>query len=347
MKTSFVLRIIWAAPVCLGLAAPGFAQKQPHDFLKSVGGFDDGALSKLDSGDVITVTLDTGVSNELALMGAARMDGTIEAFLPLYRDIERFEAGMGLAKKLSSPPKLSDFDTLELAKSEFKALSNCKPEDCAIHLSQEGLDELRSQIDWSDPNASDAVLRFVRQRLLGFATAYEEGGNAALSVYRNRQEPRAVAGEFEKLLDNSPYILRYEPELHRYLLDYPKATLAGSSGFLYWSVIGFGPNPTLRLNHVTIYPTGEGANATTIITSKQLYYSRYFDTGLELYTLVPDDAQPGAGFYLVALNRYRTDFGEGLMAKIMSKGAAWGTEDAMRKTIANAQAAVKKPGVND
>ncbi len=339
---SVMARVAFGATLLLTQALPGLAQKQPHAFLKSVGGFDDGALERLDRGEVVTRKLETGVSNELALLGAARMEGTIEAFLPLYRNIETFEKELGPAKKLSEPPKLPDFDEVALPKSELNALSNCEIGDCDIHVSEQTLSELRSRIDWSKPDADQAVLRYVRERIQEYAEAYQTGGNARLSVYRNKAQPTAVADEFAKLLETSPYVLRYLPELHRYLLEYPKATLPRAEDFLYWSIVGFGPKPTLRLNHVTIYPSEKGANQLTIVTSKQLYYSRYFDTGLELYTLFGDEARPGDGFYLVALNRYRTDLGGGMTGKIMKVGAAAGTEGAMKKTIENAQAAMKK-----
>ena len=57
--------------------------------------------------------------------------------------------------------------------------------------------------------------------------------------------------------------------------------------------------------------------------------------------MIPDEARPQSGFYLVALNRYRTDLGGGLTGKVMSLGAAAGTEDAMKKTLQNAQKATK------
>jgi hypothetical protein len=321
-----------------GVAA--LAQDRAHKFLKTVGGFDDSALARLEQGEVITKTIDTGDNNELALMGAARMKGTISAFLPLYNLISNFEKKLGPARKFSSPPQLSDVAGLELESSELKALSKCKVEDCDIHLSEQTLTELRSRVDWKDPNADKKALEFVRECIVEFASAYLSGGDKSLSVYRNKSEPLAVAAALDKLVEKSPYIQTYRPELHRYLLEYPKAELPGASGFMYWSIIGFGPKPTLRLNHVTIYPVEKGANATTIIASKQLYYSRYFDAGLELYTLLPIESRPDTGFYLIAVSRYRTDLGGGLTGKVMRAGASSGVEGAMKKILANAQESV-------
>ena len=49
-------------------------------------------------------------------MGAVRIKGTIQTFLENYHDIERFEAALGIAKKLSDPPKMSDLEGLEFEK---------------------------------------------------------------------------------------------------------------------------------------------------------------------------------------------------------------------------------------
>ena len=341
MRIPTILRAVSVIAIAMA-ATSAFAQKQPHTFLKTVGGFTDKDLATLDGGAVISTTLDSGVDNELAFMGAVRIKGTIQKFLEIYRDIETFEAALGTAKKLSDPPTMSDLQGLEFEKSDVKALRNCEVGDCALKLGEETLEELQSQIDWSASDADAAVVRFIKERVLDYANAYEEGGNASLAVYRNKSKPKYVAKEFEALLYNSPYVLQYRPELHDYLTDYPKATLEGASDFIYWSIINFGPKPTLRLNHVTIYPTEEGANGATIITSKQLYYSRYFDTGFELYTLVPDDERPDNGFYLVTVNRYRTDLGGGLTGTVMRLGAEVGTKSAMEDTIEAAQAAVQK-----
>jgi hypothetical protein len=334
--------LVHAIGIIAMAAAPALAQEQPHDFLKTIGGFSDGDLAKLDGGAVITTTLHSDAHNELALMGAARIEGTIQTFLEIYRDIETFEKAIGTAKMLSDPPKMSDLQGIDFDKGDLKTLEHCKVGHCGIKLGEETLNDLQTQIDWSANNADEAVVRFLRERILEYINSYQKGGNASLAVYRNRSKPQLVAKEFAALLDDSPYLLRYRPKLHAYLLDYPKATLTGASDFLYWDIINFGPKPTMRLIHVTVYPTEKGANGATIITSKQLYYSHYFDTGLELYTLIPDGERPDSGFYVVALNRYRTDLGGGLTGKVMRLGATSGTKGAMKNTIATVQAAVQK-----
>jgi hypothetical protein len=100
--------------------------------------------------------------------------------------------------------------------------------------------------------------------------------------------------------------------MQRYLLDYPKPPSRPTTSFIYWQEANFGLKPTLRINHVAIQ---EGSDA-TIVASKQLYSSHYFWTALELRVLVPQ-ASRGQGFWLVTINRSRSDGLSGFVGSII------------------------------
>ncbi len=208
--------------IVLGLAALSPAQ-EPQRFLSTHGTLTPAEIALVEGGSVVVKALKTPVKNELAILGALRVRATTEFFLRMYRDIERFETGWGVTKKLSAPPKLEDFAALSIPDEDWKALRDCKPGDCALKLQEAALEHLRSQVDWSSPDAREKVLDFFRERALEYATGYLAGGNERLGVYRDRDKPTAVAEEFRGLLENSPYVMSYRPELHRYLLEYPRA----------------------------------------------------------------------------------------------------------------------------
>ncbi len=325
----------------LRLSAATEAQ-EPHRFLSTHGTLTPAELASLDGGGVVVKVLPTSVKNELAVLGAARIRATTEFFLRMYRDIERFETGWGVTKKLSAPPKLEDFEDLEIPEEDRKALRDCKIGDCELKLGEPALEYLRSQIDWSGPGASEKVLEFIRSRALEYSVGYLEGGNEKLGVYRDGKRPTAIADEFRGLLASSPYVMSYRPELHRYLMDYPRASLPGASDFLYWSMVDFGGKPTFRLNHVTLYPLAEGVNETLVIASKQLYFSHYFHTGLELMTLVKDREHTDDGFYFVGLNRYRTDLPGGVFGKMARKVAEDGARGFTERYLKATQGAIEK-----
>jgi hypothetical protein len=82
--------------------------------------------------------------------------------------------------------------------------------------------------------------------------------------------------------------------MRRYLLEFPKTTLAAVTWFLYWQETEFGLKPTIRISHVVIR---QGPDEATV-ASKMLYATHYFWTGLELRALLQDPSR-GSGFWFV------------------------------------------------
>jgi hypothetical protein len=104
------------------------------------------------------------------------------------------------------------------------------------------------------------------------------------------------------MIDRLPRLGAELPDLTRYLLEYPNAPLGNSTEFLYWQETKFGLKPTVRISHLVIQEHPDG----TVIASKMLYSSHYFWTALELRILLRDPAR-GSGFWLVTVNRSRSD----------------------------------------
>jgi hypothetical protein len=121
-------------------------------------------------------------------------------------------------------------------------------------------------------------------------------------VYRDNSRPTFVAQEFRTMVDQMPELTKYMPDMRRYLLEYPRVTIPDATSFLYWQETEFGLRPTIRISHVTIRENPED----TVLTSKMLYASHYFWTGLELRAMVPDPSR-GIGFWFVTVNRSRSD----------------------------------------
>ena len=55
-----------------------------------------------------------------------------------------------------------------------------------------------------------------------------------------------------RMIDRLPRLAAELPDLTRYLLEYPNATLANSTDFLYWQETQFGLRPTVRISHLVI-----------------------------------------------------------------------------------------------
>ena len=135
------------------------------------------------------------------------------------------------------------------------------------------------------------------------------------------------------MVDQMPTLTTLMPDLRRYLLDYPAATLANATSFLYWQETQFGLKPTIRITHLVIREGPDGA----VAASKMLYASHYFWTALEVRVLVPDSSR-GPGFWFVMVNRARSDGLSGFLGRII-RGRV---RDEVRNGIAAALTATKR-----
>ena len=111
---------------------------------------------------------------------------------------------------------------------------------------------VRKEVDWSKPTARADAETLARRLALDYVNGYLEGGNARLATYRDSSRPTFVGEEFRSMIDRLPALSEHLPELKRYLLDYPKATLPSSESFLYWQEAKFGLKPTIRITHLVI-----------------------------------------------------------------------------------------------
>jgi hypothetical protein len=189
---------------------------------------------------------------------------------------------------------------LRLPEVDIADLKKCRPGDCDVKLDEKAIARIQKEVDWSKPTAEDDANAIMRQVLLRYLTAYQEGGNKGLPIYRDKDDPTHVANEFASMIDGMRLLRRQEPALRQYLLEYPKVKLPNATSFFYWHRVSFGLKPVIRINQVVIAPSGDH----TLVASKQIYASHYFLTGLELRHLIPDPAR-GQGFWFVNINRGR------------------------------------------
>ncbi len=256
------------------------------------------------AGEPVTRLLDTDPAKEVAIFGAVWVNAPIARYVAAVKDIENFEKGGNflVTKRISSPPRLEDFDKLSLPPDDISDLKTCKVGDCNLKLGEAALTRIQHETDWSKPTATADVERSIRKLALEYSTGYLEGGNSRLAQYRDAERPTFVAQEFAAMVNRMPSLTDYLTDLKEYLLNYPKVTLPKAESFLYWQNAQFGLKPTIRINHLTI----ADEQTHVAVVSKMLYASHYFWTAIELRVLVPDPAR-GEGFWFVNVNRSRSD----------------------------------------
>lgn len=263
-----------------------------------------GERQRLLNGEPVTRLLDADGGKEVAVFGAVWIKAPMRRYVEAVTDIETFERGgaFKVTKRISMPPRLEDFSALRLPDEDLDALRSCRVGDCDVKLSEEALKRFRSEIDWRAPHARAAANALMQRLAFEYVNRYLEGGNQQLAVYRDNAQPTFVMREFRTMVDQMPELTTYMPNMRRYLLEYPRVTLPDATTFLYWQETQFGLKPTIRISHLTIRESPDD----TVVTSKMLYASHYFWTGLELRVLMPDPSR-GSGFWFVTVNRSRSD----------------------------------------
>jgi hypothetical protein len=306
---TFCIRSVTALFLALVSLVAAGAQEVPPElatFLRDQIGLTTRELASARRGEVIAKVLPSE-KQEVAVFGIVLVKASADFFVERFRDIESYKKGTSvlLVRKFSDPPRMEDLDQLNVDKKDFVALKNCKIGDCGVKLSADTIERLRKEIDWNAPDASEQVNKLARVSLLEYVKRYLAGGNMALSEYNDKTKPQRIADEFDAILKASPYIYDYEPEFYEYLREYPGKHLDNLDDFIYWSKEKFGLKPVISVTHVSIYRRPGSGH--TLIASKQIYASHYFEASLGLTDVIVSPRQQEPSFYLIYLNRSRAD----------------------------------------
>jgi hypothetical protein len=293
-------------------------------------------------GNPLVKLLDADPSKEIAVLGAVWVNASPRLYVEQVKNIEQFERGgaFRITKRISDPPGADDFSALTIGDKDFDELKDCKIGDCVLKLDADGIEKLRTEVDWRKPTAKADATALFRRLALDYVNGYREGGNAKLGVHRDKDRPTFVATEFRSMIDRLPRLTAQLPDLTRFLLEYPKATLPNSTDFLYWQETQFGLRPTIRISHLVI----EDRPDQTVVASKMLYASHYFWTALELRVLLPDQAR-GPGFWLVTVNRSRSDGLSGFTGGVIRGRVRGEVEDGTRAALTATKTKLEAKGV--
>ena len=343
--------VAWVAFLIAGVAVISLAAQSGsavERLLTERMGFSAADLRALDGGLAVITSLDTRARQELAHVGVVYIDAQPGDFVERFRDIERFESGPGILQigRFDNPPRLEDLQALTLPDTDVTALSQCRPGNCDVKLSADAMRHFRNEVDWSSATAAGQANQIARKMIFELVLAYQADGNAALGSYVDGAEPLPVAEQFRALLGSEDPLPTPVPALLAYLDDYPRGRPPGAEDFFYWTVVDFGLKPTIRVNHVTIYPLASSplAGEAYAVAIKQLYASHYFHTTLELRFLAGHARRSGrCGASLISITRSRNDGMTGFKGWFLRPVISRRSRDAVRGYLEHVQRQMERP----
>jgi hypothetical protein len=267
--------------------------------------FTAGELADLQNGKIVRHSTDASAPGELAVAGGARIRSSKEAFLDRMRDIARFKRGPDVTQigRFSNPPTLQDLATLTIDNDDFD-LRSCRVGDCDARLPADVIRRFQQEIGAGGADAQRRITELFKRVLLEHVIAYEKGEtHGRILEYDDDEPPIRPADEFEGVLRDSPALAALVPGLPDHLRHYPSGRVPNTEDFLYWSKEKFGIAPFITATHVTILCP---AVHTCVVTTKDVYSSRYIDASLAI-SIATDSEMSREHFYLIYANRSRAN----------------------------------------
>jgi hypothetical protein len=264
-------------------------------------------------GRLVRIGEDGDGDHDIAILGAIRLQVPKEAYLKWYRQVSNYKYSTLVkeAGQLHVPPRAEDVAALTLDAGEVRTLRECRVGKCGLKLTAEEIARVRSEVDWGSVAADRAAAQardVARSLVLQQVERYVREGDAALPRFADKGEnPLDVAATFRSLAASSAgSIGRAFPEVYQQLT---RATVR-EDDVLYWSIegYGFGLKQFFNVVHTRFF---EVSPQVTVVSTKQLRASHYFEGYLGFAVLADAEAGPsaagGGGCYLVYLNRSRID----------------------------------------
>ena len=205
------------------------------------------------------------------------------------------------SQRLSTPPRLSDFDRLTLDDEDLEEIRRCVPGRCGVKLSATDMATLKAAAA-GGPGWKPIVQRAFRERLLRRVEAFSARGHAALEDLADKKRPVSPAGALAPLVARTEFLGQAFPDIAHRL---GCANAAAGTSFLYWSKERLGGKPVITITHVQMMAGGERRRPPLVMVGTQLYASHYLDASLTVTAFLPDG--PDSPAYFVYLHRSSVD----------------------------------------
>ena len=281
-----------------------------HRFLKNDMAFSKKEFKSFREGKTVSKILKTDTKHEVGIFSIARINVPKDFFLRHYEkkgmNLETASAkSWGIVK---IPPHIDDLKELTLPKDDIEDLATCKPGDCKVKAPIGAIKKI-GQLDGKAPDFEEKANQLLQQDTVDYVNRYLKDGNRMLVEYSDKKKPVRLAEQFQGLLEASPYLKRFVPELYAYLEEFPNRQLEQAEDIFIWLKEDFGDKdtrPILSINHLVFYRP-QGSNGNPIVALKQLYATHYFESNLGLTVILEDPEGDGNSLYLLNISRARID----------------------------------------
>jgi hypothetical protein len=288
-----------------GASGPATMQTAPTDpehILATRFEFSSEDVRQARGGEPIARMIASQDRDELAVVGAVRLDGDTKRLVDWVRNVEHFRhaAELGLTRGIESPPAAQSFADLVLDAKDLAALRACRPGRCDLRVPDEVMATFQRGVAWDTPEGSANVNAVFAGMLTEYAAAYLHGGDAA------------AGNDFGALLRGAATLSELAPELTAYLQNFPRSKLAGVDQRFYWTNLTDTWGSIISLHHLVVYrrPSGDA-----IIADKTFYASRYFDAAAIVLSM--HETPDGKGYYLIAGSRAKSSRLAGVGGRVL------------------------------
>ncbi len=247
----------------------------------------------------------------LALVGVMKLDkqpDSVHAAMSRAGDVlgRTDEIGANALNVIAEPPRENEFEAYEFTKVEKEALESCVLGKCRVKL-PEDLIKLVGDLDYEWEEDAQPFTVAYRGRLTELVRGYRQQGNAALWIYRDKEDPLHALDGFKAALAESAHAMDLLPNVAAHLLDYPNTPIEGDAEeFLFWSVLDFGQRPTLTVNHMlSVRPAHSQLDYVMVV--KNIYANHYFGGRMTVGSILTEGVVDAPGNYFVLVDQLQFD----------------------------------------
>src|SRR5215471_513189 len=168
-------------------------QAQPLTFFKNRVRLTDAEIQKIQQGQVVTKTLESGDAKYgLLVFGAVYVNAPVARYAAVVKDFPALLQNKVYLKVqefsvIGAPPKPADFAALTLEKQDVDELQTCKPGDCDIQIIN--VEDLQKRVDWKSSNRYEQANQIVREKIYQGMLTYQKDGLKGFGSYKDRKQP--------------------------------------------------------------------------------------------------------------------------------------------------------------